>query len=173
MSRSANVHSLEAIRQFRVAVLKFAEDATAAVEMLRQQSHRALEWIDHDRPSFWKNETRRCFDDVAEKRSHLAKRQQISVGGRRPSCIEEKNALQRAKRRLEAAVAMNTTVRKWSIKVHRAADVYATRIARLDRILSHDIPQLVGLLERIITSLEAYATSAPVKVTVTETESDT
>jgi hypothetical protein len=165
MSSSANVRSLEAVRQFRVAVLKFAEDATAAIEMVRQQSHRALEWIDHDRPSFWKNETRRCFDDVAEKRSHLAKRQQISVGGRRPSCIEEKNALQRAKRRLDTAVEMNRSVRQWSVKIHRAADIYATRIARLDRILVHDIPQLVALLERIITTLEAYATSAPIPAT--------
>jgi len=168
MSHSANVRSLEAIRQFRVAVLAFAEEATAAVEMLRQQSHRALEWIDHDRPSFWRSETRRCFDDVAAARSHLAKRQQISVGGRRPACIEEKNVLQRSKRRLDAAVAMNTTVRQWSVKIHRAADVYATRIARLDRIVAHDVPQLVALLERIITTLEAYATSAPVAVAATQ-----
>jgi hypothetical protein len=159
MSLSANVRSVEAIRQFRVSVLKFAEEATAAAEMLRQQAHRALEWIDHDRPAFWRNETRRCFDDVAEARSHLAKRQQISVGGRRPACIEEKNTLQKARRRLETATSQNTSVRQWSVKIHRAADIYATRIARLDRILVHDVPQLVALLERIITALEAYATS--------------
>jgi hypothetical protein len=172
MSQSANVRSLEAIRQFRVSVLKFAEEATAAVEMLRQQAHRGLEWIDQDRPAFWRNETRRCFDDVAEKRSHLAKRQQNSVGGRRPACIEEKNAMQRAKRRLDEAVAMNKSVRQWSVKIHRSADIYATRIARLDRLLVHDIPQLLALLERIITALEAYATSAPVAANAVQTESD-
>ena len=159
MSDIANVRSLDAVREFRVAVLKFAEEAVAGVQMLKQQSQRALEWIDQERPSFWRNETRKRFDGVAQARSHLAQRQLISATDRRPACIEEKQALQIAKRKLDHAVGMNEVLRHWNVQVHRATDEYAIRVARLDRILNHDVPRLVGLLERMITALEAYATS--------------
>ena len=159
MSDIANVRSLDAVREFRVSVLKFADDAVSGVQILKQQSQRALEWIDQERPSFWRNETRKRFDDVAQARSHLASRQLISATDRRPACLEEKQALQIAKRKLDHAVGMKNVLHHWNVKIHRTADEYAIRVARLDRILNHDVPQLLALLERMITALESYATS--------------
>ena len=54
---------------------------------------------------------------------------------------------------------MKNVLHHWNVKIHRTADEYAIRVARLDRILNHDVPQLLALLERMITALESYATS--------------
>lgn len=157
MSQSANVRSLEAVREFRPALLAFAEDARAALETLRTEMHRTLEWIDHDRPAYWKEETRKSSDALSEARSQLSKKQVIAAGSDRAYAYDEKLALERAKKRMNVAWDKQKAVRQWSMKTHRATDEYATRLARLEHALHNAVPHAVGLVERMINALEAYA----------------
>lgn len=157
MSESANVRSLEAVREFRPAMLSFAEDARAALESLRTEVHRTVEWIDHDRPAYWKEETRKSSDAVSEARSALSKKQVIGAGSDRQYDHDEKIALARAKKRFETAMEKQKAVRQWGIKTHRATDEYMTKLSRLEHMLNNDAPRAIGLLERMILALEAYA----------------
>lgn len=157
MTDSANVRSLEAVREFRPALLSFAEDARAAMESLRTEVHRTLEWIDHDRPAYWKEEARKSSDAVSEARSALSKKQVIAAGADRPYAYDEKKALERAKRRFETAMRKQKAVREWAMKTHRATDEYATSLARIEQVFSNEVPLVMGLLERMIAALESYA----------------
>ena len=49
MSR-ANVKSIEAIRNFRVALIKFAEKITDAVESMKDQVFHSVSWVELDQP---------------------------------------------------------------------------------------------------------------------------
>jgi hypothetical protein len=165
MGPSANVRSLDAVRHFRAALVRFEDDAASAMTSLRQELGRTLQWLDHDCPAFWRQELQNCFDRVAEARSHLARRQMMTIAGHRPECIEEKQVLRRAKRDLETAQQKIQIVRQWSIKTHRAADEYVCRIGRVEQTLARDVPTMLALIERILVALEAYVETAGAPVT--------
>ena len=152
----ANVRSLEALRLFRPVVIQFETELRNVFGALHREVDRTLEWLDHDCPRHWRQQVRKSFDDLAKARSELARKQMITVAGHRPECIDEKNALRDARRRLEQAQKMIHTVSSWSIKAHRAADEYNGQIGRIEQDLSQSIPQLCAVLDRIIAALHSY-----------------
>jgi hypothetical protein len=159
MTSSANVRSLHSIGHFKGSLVRFQEEAGSALAALRQDINRFLDWIEHDRPAYWRQETRRAFDAVSQARSELARKQVITVAGHRAECVEEKQALAAAKRRLETAQKKSEIVRQWNIKAHDAADEHSAAIGRLDQFLENDVPKMIALLERMLSALEAYAES--------------
>lgn len=156
MSPRANVRSLDSIRHFRPAIYTFEDELKSALGALRQEINRSLQWLDHDCPAYWQNQVRKGFDRVAQARTELARKSMITVAGHRADCIDEKKALANAKRNLEIAQEKIQTVRQWSVKVHRVADEYSSRISRAEQLLNQGVPRIKGLLERIILSLESY-----------------
>ena len=86
----------------------------------------------------------------------------MTVGGRHPDCIEEKKALVRSKQQLEMAQEKLKLCRQWSIKAHRAADEYQSRLGRAEQAVVQGIPRMMAILERIVLALEQYtATERP------------
>ena len=167
MTTNANVRSVDAIQQFRAATVNIGDSISAGLDDLRMQLNRALQWIDHDVPLYWKEETRRRFNQVAEARTHLANRQRANYSGARAACVDEKKALQKAKRRLEEATAKQKLVQQWGAKLHQAADIFSTRLSRADHLVHHDLPKLAAMLGRMLTALYEYVT-----VPANETRSD-
>ena len=87
MSTSANVASIEAIRDFKGALLRFEEGAAHALSALQQEIYRALDWLENDRPAYWREQIRRGHDRVAESRLNYERCRMKSVGGQRPACV--------------------------------------------------------------------------------------
>ncbi|HEX4071436.1 MAG TPA: hypothetical protein VHX68_09710 [Planctomycetaceae bacterium] len=162
MSPRANVRSLDAIRQFRPAVVRFEDDVMAALTGLRTELNRTMQWLDHDCPAHWQNQIRLGFDHVNEARTQLSRKQMMTIGGRHPDCIEEKKALVRTKQQLETAQEKLKLCRQWSIKAHRAADEYQSRLGRAEQAILQGIPRMMAILERVVMALEQYtATERP------------
>ena len=159
MSESAHVTSTEAIARFEAAARRFGEDASMALLALDQQINRALDWLDHEAPAYWRQQIRKCYDEVARTRTAWENCQLRTVAGDRPSCIEEEKAHRAAKRRLEVASEKPAEVRKWSIAVHHEVNEYRGRIGRLRQGLEGELPKTIALLERTRAVLEAYADS--------------
>lgn len=154
---SANVRDIQAIRDFRAALIKFADQAESALQSLQTETNRALEWIEHDRPHYWTVQVRKAFDLVAATRTALNACQMRTVAGRRPSCIEEKQAYEKAKRRLQHCQEQVERIKRWNVKIYHDADEFRGRLAGLRRVLDHDLPQAQALLEKTATILESYA----------------
>jgi hypothetical protein len=159
MTTGANVRSLDALRRLRPALVRIEGDLAVALAGLRQELTRGLTWLDHDCPSNWQREVRTGFDRIAQARTELNRKQMITVAGHKADCIEEQKALRRAKERLELAQEKLRICRQWSIKVHRQGDEYKSRIGRVEQSLAHRIPMLLANLDRMVTALEAYASS--------------
>jgi len=157
MSTSANVRSIPAIRDFRAAVQVFLEEANGSQDMMALELQRAFEWIEHDRPQYWQIQQRRAFDLVAQTRTQLETCLMRTVAGRRPSCIEEKQAHAAAKRRLEHCREQIETVKRWSVKLHHEGNEFRGRLSSLRRSLDQDVPKLLALLRRSADILEQYA----------------
>ena len=101
MSRSAQVHSLESIEAVKVALLAFSHDINLAVAGLDSEIRRMLEWLEHDRPAFWKKQVHRAHDAMVQAQAELHRCLMFPINDERPSCYDERKALQRAQKRLE------------------------------------------------------------------------
>lgn len=161
MSEFANVRSLDAIRQFRVALQKFVEDAQKALAGIQMEIHRGQDWLEHDRPAYWQAQVRLAFQQVAETRTAYESCRMRTVAGHRPACLEERNAYREAQAYLRYAQEKVEAVRLCALKVRHEADEYRGRIGQLERCLEGEIPQTLELLSQIIASLEAYADILP------------
>lgn len=153
----ANVHSIPALRDLKAGLLVFQQEAAGGLQSGQMELHKLIAWIEEDRPAYWQVQTRRAFDQVAATRSALASAQMRMVAGHRPSCIEEKQAHQKAKRRLEHCQERSQRVKRWAIKLQREVDEFRARIAAVQRVVEEGLPKAIAILDRSIAALEAYA----------------
>jgi hypothetical protein len=80
-----------------------------------------------------------------------------TVAGRRPSCIEEKVALDKAKRRLQFCQEQIDRVKKWGVKLRHEIDEFRGRLAGLQKCLDSEVPEMADMLARSLAALTAYA----------------
>jgi hypothetical protein len=158
---SANVHSVNAIKDVRNALIKFQERATTAMGDLRQKIDRTVSWLDQDRPNYWRDQERRAYDLVASTRVGLETCRLRTVAGRRSDCIEEKKAFERAKMRMEYVREKQQAVRKWMVQAGREANEYRARTSTFQRTLEHDVPMMIAQLARMIDAIEGYSEITP------------
>lgn len=156
MSGSANVHSVEAVAAFTTALRVFEDEASRALVSIDEQIRGAQNWLDHDAPSYWRQQVRLRYDAVAQARLALEACQRKTVGDHRPSCIEEKEAYETAKRRLHEAEEKVIICQRVAQRIRHEVDEYRGRIMQLKGFLEGDLPRTVVLLERMIDALESY-----------------
>lgn len=153
----ANVHSIDALRDVRAALIRFQERAETALGELRQKIDRTVDWLELDRPNYWKEQERRAYDQVATARVAYETCRLRTTGGRRSDCIEEKKALERAKARMEYVRQKQEVVRKWMVQAGREANEYRSRTSTFQRAIENDLPVMIAQVGRMIEAIEAYA----------------
>jgi hypothetical protein len=156
MSTGANVHSTEAIEAVRNSLVQFADQIQDALVELSSEMRRVLEWLEHDRPRFWKNQVRIAHDRVHEAQQALHRCLMFPVAGERPSCYEERAALKRAQARLAYCEEKVEHVRQWQRTVQHELFEYEGRISQLVRTVEVDVPQALGVLHKVVRRLEEY-----------------
>ena len=157
MPRFARVTSIDALQAMSAALECFHADARSALDELEMQIRRALQWINHDCREYWTQEVRRGFERVAEARVQLQQALTFRrVGEHQPSCVDEKKALEQAKRRLQTAQGKVEAIRHWAVVIERAVNEYRGSRAGLVNWLDADLPQAVAALKRMREALESY-----------------
>ncbi len=153
----ANIQSLDALRDMRLALITYGERTENALGELRSKIDRTMAWLQQDRPNYWREQERRAYDGVASARIAYETCRLRTVGGRHSECIEEKIAFQRAKHRLEFCQHKMEVVRRWNVEAGRQVDEYRGRAGPLQRFLEDELPKIQARLSRMIDAIEAYA----------------
>jgi hypothetical protein len=161
MDPSANVRSIDAIREFREALLVFCAEAREALTTVDMQSRRALEWIQHGQPAFWRTAIRRTQEELTKAKADLFRKQLERISGEKPDCLEEHKAVRLSKSRLEHAEERLEKCRHWGNRFPKAIDEYAAPARNLAALVEGDPPAIVLLLDRITATLDAYVDLAP------------
>ncbi len=163
----ANVTQVAALADFRAALAEFTSEVRRALTDIQLEVRRAMEWIHVDRPAHWRLEARRSGEALAHAKDELShSRTYKQIGDYIPACIEEKKAVEKAKRRLELAEEKIEVVRHWMVATRHAVDEFQGPMQQLMGMLDGDIPRAIVLLERMSAALEQYATgTAPTAVT--------
>ena len=157
MSESANVRAIAALHDFRSATIEFEESCRQAIAGISNQLHRVGEWIEQDRPLYWKNEIKRGFERVAAARSALQTCQLKQYGDFRPTCFEEREKLRAAQRRLRMSEEKAALIKPAAARTQRECDEYRGRAGQLETALISELPELLSLLEQMAAVLEEYA----------------
>lgn len=155
--QGARIETVDALRDFRAALVIFLERATTAMGDVRQKIDRTVAWLELDRPGYWRDQERRAYDQVAANRVAYETCRMRTVAGRHSDCIEEKKAFERSKARLEYVHVKQKAVRKWMVEASKEANEFRARTSSFQRTIDHDVPLMIAQLGRMIDAIEAYS----------------
>jgi len=153
---SAQVHSVEAIEQFCVQLAKYEQRVQSALETLASELQRATEWLQYDRPSFWKQQTKLAEETVHQAKLDLERCLVFPIAGEKPACREEKGVLKKAQQRVDYCREKSERVRHWNRHMQHEMFEYEGRLGQLRRILETELPAARAKLQQIVRRLDAY-----------------
>ncbi|MCS7306349.1 MAG: hypothetical protein NZ602_14730 [Thermoguttaceae bacterium] len=157
MAKSARVLAIEDVDTLAAALVRFAEEAQAALADLDLELRRASQWIEQDRPRYWESQVRLGWEAVARARRELEQARLIHRVDEVPSsCIDQKKALQRAQRRLDLAMQKQRLVRQWIYRTAKQAEEYRGKVSPLVEWLGAEYPRALAGLRRMARALESY-----------------
>lgn len=157
MTTPAHVTSIQALRDFRQALLRYEHAMRDTVAVQRSEIRRALDWVEHDRAQYWPAQWRKAEDQVALARSELELCKMASLKNEQRSCLDEKKQLERAVARQRLCEARVKDVRKWRQQMEHSSEEFETKLTRLEGFVERELPRAIAALDRMILSLEKYA----------------
>lgn len=158
----ARVTSTDAVKDFKEALVAFTEQARDALVAIQMESRRTLDRLLFELPNYWERRLKEGERDLAEAKSELFRVQlQRTSGERRVDDVEQKKAVERAKRQIEIAQEKLELVRQWGRTAQRAVEEYESRARRLADLVEGDPPPSVLFMNRVLDSLDAYLKVAP------------
>lgn len=162
----ANVRSVEAIKEFELALMNFAEDGRVALGAMEMEIRQLRNWLQRDQYSYWMGQVKRSKEAIAEALSDLHRRQLSQANSDAVSDSDQKEAVRVAKRRLAEAEDKVDRIKRWGPVLEHALSEYHSQSQPLGDKLSGGLVGTLAMLERMIVALEEYqaiqAPSAPV-----------
>lgn len=161
MSETARVDSIEELRAFRVALIKFVESCNVALGDAESDMSRTLTWVERDQLSYWNGQlgkraelVERCKEAVRMKKLYK------SPTGATQSYVEEEKALRAALRLHEEATQKIAACKHWTRRLQKEIMLYKGGVTRFTSALGGDVPRALAMLDAMATSLEEYAALA-------------
>jgi len=157
MSERARVDSIDAIRQFKIALWKFQESANAALGDAEGELQRVLVWLETEQHTYWSGQIRKRHDAV-EKAKEAVRHKKIfrDATGSLPSAAEEEKALAVAQRRLVEAEQKLVNVRRYTRVLQKEIQLYKGSVQRFASDVQSDLPAAAAHLESLTAKLDAY-----------------
>jgi hypothetical protein len=160
MSGSARIQSTDAVGLLAGALRRFAEENSTALIDLELELNRALQWVHEERRDYWADQVRRAWEKIDQARQELDRCLANAVADQRPSCHEERKALERAKRRLRFTEEKVEAVRRWTHTTDRESLQFRVASGQLSGWLQAEFPQALASLGRMANALESYVAGA-------------
>jgi hypothetical protein len=162
MSRSANVQSVQTLKDFKVAMITFAEDARNALSGVEMDLRRMRDFLERDQLGYWQMQVKRRNEELMQARSDLHRRKISQQGSDAVSDSEQKEALREAMRRLRVAEEKVALIKRLIPQLQRAIAEYHAHAQPLGDHLTGGFERSLATLEKMVIALESYiATRAP------------
>ena len=163
MSNTARVDSIDTLKVFRVALIKFGEEANAALSSADAEMQRMVGWLERDQLSFWQMNLRKRQEGLSRAQEALRMKKLFpDSSGRFPTPIEEEKAVRKWKAAVEEAEQKISACKKYVRVLQKAIMDYKGGVQRFATWVEAEVPNAVQRLDRMVGSLEAYVSlSAP------------
>src|SRR3712207_6247238 len=104
MSEAARVDSIDALRRFRAAMIKFCDAANVALGDAEADMSRMQNWLENEQASHWQSQVRKRTEIVSKAKDAVRQKKIFKdATGRQQSALDEEKALKIAQARLEEA----------------------------------------------------------------------
>jgi inhibitor of KinA sporulation pathway (predicted exonuclease) len=150
----AKVSSIDAIEQFRSALIVFISKARPTLEEIASEVTRTKQWLQNDQRSYWEQQLKVRARELERAQAELftarlSKIQQVSAA--------QQMAVQRAHRGIREAEEKARVLKKWSRDLENRSEPMVKEIEQLHGYLTTDMGRAVAYLNEIVKSLQAYA----------------
>ena len=166
MSRSANVLSTQALKDFKVVMANFSEEARNSLGGVDMELRRMRDWLERDQLGYWQSQVKKRNELLMQARADLHRRQLSQSGSESVSDADQKEALREAQKRLRAAEEKVALVKRLIPQLQHAIDEYHSHSQPLGDHLAGGFEKSMATIEKMILALESYlalrAPSAPV-----------
>ncbi len=156
MSRSANVLSTQALKDFKVAMANFAEEARSSLGGVDMELRRTRDWLERDQLGYWQSQIKKRSEILQQARADLHKRQLSQQGSDAISDSDQKEAVREAQKRLRKAEEMLAVVKRLIPQLHHAIDEYHSHSQPLGDHVSGGFEKSMASIEKMILALESY-----------------
>ena len=157
MAEGARIHSTDAVRQFRAALIKYAETGNVALTSADGDIDRVMGWLERDQTTFWANQVRKRHEFVVRcEEAVRAKRLFKGADGTPQSAVDEIKALAVAKRKEEEAAYKVAAVKKAIMVLRKEGQLYKGRVQKLGTTMTSDLPKAVHRLDKYMEQIDAY-----------------
>ncbi|MGI9457033.1 MAG: hypothetical protein ACR2NU_10750 [Aeoliella sp.] len=156
MPGAAYVHNTDAIEAVKTALAIFAHQVDEGLTEIGAESRRMLDWLEHDRPRYWKNQVRLAWDGVEQAKQDLHRCLMYPVADERPSCTEERAALKKAQAYFAHCEEKAERLKGWCREVRHELFEYEGRVTQLKSCGEVDVVQAIAVLNRILSRIDEY-----------------
>src|SRR3954469_14015664 len=161
MSQGANVRSVDAIKDFKITLINFAEEARIALGSAEMEIRQVRNWLTRDQLSYWQSQVKRCMERVSMARTELHRRQLSQANSDAVSDTDQKEALREAQRRLHEAEEKVQKIKRWIPMFEHAISEYNSQSQPLGDRLAGSFVASLNVLDRMIAALDSYLAMAP------------
>jgi hypothetical protein len=155
MAQSANVRSLETLKEFRTALIKYIDKAKRSISTADSEVTRAQIWLQSTQPLHWKHEIRRAEERLAQAKSELF-RATISQPDNPRGPTDQIRLVKKRQAEIKFAEVKLDKTKRSARHLEHEINEYRGAMAPLSTSLEGDMNKAVSILERSIKSLEAY-----------------
>lgn len=165
MSGEANITDIAALDELRRALIKFREEVGIAVAEADSEVKSTFVWLERDRLLHWRRAVPRLDEELVGAKSALYRKEMQTMGtDKRPSVIDEKKAVERAKRRSEDARERLERTRRWAATLDRDVSIFKGAMSPIATMIDRDLPDAILRLRNMALALEAYLATPTVSL---------
>jgi hypothetical protein len=157
----ARIDSPEVIREFRAHFVKFDQAARNALLGLDSDVKGTFAWLRGEQLAYWKAQLRKREELLTRAQGELANAQIAASYSGKNSFVDEKRAVEKAKRMKEEAEQKIQLVRKWSVMAEQEVGKRMGPCNGLAILLDHLTPMALARLDQMVISLEGYLRDTP------------
>jgi hypothetical protein len=157
MAVGARVDSIDAIKDFRMYLVKFQESASLSMGDADSDVARMERWLDGEAQTHWSGQIRKRQEILAKAEEALREKKLYKdATGSTPSAVEELKAVQIARKNLEDALKKMQSVKQWQKRLQKEINLYRGGVGRFVVTVSSGVPAAIAALAGYIGQLEKY-----------------
>src|SRR5215203_1713158 len=151
MSTGARVDSLESLKFFKIALVKFGQAVSVALDDADSDVARTLNWLEGEAQTYWQQQIRKRHEALEKAKEALRMKQLYKdASGRTQSAVDEMKAVQVARKRLDDATAKLAVTKTNARKMAREQMIYKGQVQRGYTAANHDVPSAAAFLNNLI-----------------------
>jgi len=155
MSESINVKSIDALSDFRVALIDFIDKSKRATSSAESEINHMHSWLDHTQLMHWKSSIRRAEEKLSQAKSELF-RASISQPDNPRGPTDQIKLVRKRKDEIIAAKLKLQKTQRWGRILEHENHEYQSALTPLTASLDGELQKAVVKIDNAINSIELY-----------------